>query len=151
MAPLLLALLTGVTALLLVGAEGPLPGTLLVRAGGPWPGTLGGHHPPPDPEDEDGLQLSDDDIMSGEGVPSGIVRCALCKRVVKALRNVVVDPNDKAGVARVAHRVCGRLPAGAGLCRRLLHHALAPIEEALKHHESPTRLCTSLRWCSPQP
>ncbi|KAM9609524.1 uncharacterized protein ACIBXB_001394 [Morphnus guianensis] len=149
MAPLLLALLTGVTALLLAGAKGPPPGTLLVRAGGPRPGTLGGQHPPP--EDEDRLQLNDDDIMSGGGLPSGIVRCALCKRVVKALRNVVVDPNDKAGVARVTHRVCGRLPAGARLCRRLLHRALAPIEAALKHHESPTRLCTSLHWCSPQP
>ncbi|XP_054036872.1 uncharacterized protein LOC128900120 isoform X1 [Rissa tridactyla] len=149
MARALLVLLTGVTALLLVGAEGPPAGTPLVGGGGARPGSLGCQRPP-DTED-DGLQPSDEDIMSGGGLPPGTVRCALCKRVVKALKGIVVDPKDKGGVARVTHRVCGQLWVGRGLCQRLLSHALARIEAAIKRHETPAHLCAHLRWCPPWP
>lgn len=53
-------------------------------------------------------------VQSGGGLPSSIVRCALCKRVVKALRNVVVDPNDKVrlgGGVEGTHAMTHAVPA----------------------------------------
>ncbi|KAM6331297.1 uncharacterized protein FN964_014855 [Alca torda] len=148
MARPLLVLLAGVTALLLVGAEDLPAGALPVARGGAQPGSLRCQRPP---DTEDGLQLSDEDIMSRGGLRPGTVRCAICKRVVKALKGIVVDPKDKGEVARVTHRVCGRLLAGRGLCRHLLSRALARIEAALRRHQTPADLCTHLRWCPPRP
>ncbi|KAM9175105.1 uncharacterized protein V3H86_012309 [Mergus octosetaceus] len=133
MAPLLLALLPVVTALVLVGAESPPSSHQTLPAG--------------DTEDGPWLQLGDKDSTGGGGKPPSSWRCRICRSTVKSLGKVAQDIKDKDKVTRVTQRVCGRLGPLKARCQRLLQRWVTPMVDALAHHEAPACVCTHLGLC----
>ncbi|XP_068776835.1 antimicrobial peptide NK-lysin-like [Struthio camelus] len=153
MAPLLLALLPAVTALLLAsaGAERLHP-RVLAMPRGCSPSTQGCQN---SPASGDGSQLLPGDLememVGAAGQRPIILRCAVCKRVLKKLKSIVPNTYNKARVTQAARKVCSLLPAVSKPCHRLLNRYLEPIEAGLIRDEEPASICASLRWCQPPP
>ncbi|NWH81388.1 NKL protein, partial [Piaya cayana] len=84
----------------------------------------------------------------GDGAMSSGMKCSLCTKILKKLKEMVGEDPDEAAVAAALDKGCRALGKVLGrLCKRVVKKKRDQLIQALQDDEDPRDTCTTLGYC----